>query len=279
MTIKRTLRQVSTAVLAVAWFVIAVPTQFVLVVLLCLLLPESLAAGLLAISSPFWLGVLNYFFYTHLTQRRAVLQEAKRWLAERSGQTQQQRAKLIRRKQIGIWIPVILVMTTFLFLPEFFAVVTHVFRRGPAKLIGYEISFPATWIVTDVDMDNAQTWAVASGIDCRGPLRSGLRRYWFLNLRASAVGVVTWSSEDDARRHNALRRNTNTPLSTRSVLLGGDPAICREYPHDYTDWAPTRNLRRIECSTSDERLFVSFDGDKADLPGFYRNLGRIRKLR
>ncbi len=279
MNIKHLRKRIYRAVLAVAWFVVAVPTQFVLVVLLCLLLPESLAAGLLAITSPFWLGVLNYFIYKHLTQRRAVLQEAKRWLSERSRRTPQQRAKIVRRKQIGIWIPAVLVMTVFLFLPEFFAVVTHVFRRGPAKLIGYEIAFPATWIPTGEVTDDTQTWAFASALDCRGPLRSRTGPYWFLNLRTSGVGVVTWSSESAARRHNALRRNTNTPLSTRSVLLAGDPAICREYPHDYTDWAPTRNLRRIECSTSDERLFVSFDGDKADLPGFYRNLERIRKLR
>ncbi len=262
-----------------AWFVVAVPTQFVLVVLLCLLLPDSLVTGLVAITSPFWLGVLNYFIYKHLTQRRAILQEAKRWLVERSRQSPQQRARLVRRKQIEIWIPAVLVLAVFLFLPEFFAVVTHVFRRGPAKLIGYEIAFPATWIPTGEVTDDTQTWASASAVDCRGPLRSGIRRYWFLDLRASAVVVITWSSESDARRHNALRRNTNTPLSSRSVLLGGDPAICREYPHDYTDWAPTRNLRRIECSTSDERLFVSFNGDKADVTEFYRNLERIRKLR
>lgn len=123
------LRRIFTAGLAMAWFVVAVPTQFVLVVLLCLLLPDSLVTGLVAITSPFWLGVLNYFIYKHLTQRRAILQEAKRWLVERSRQSPQQRARLVRRKQIEIWIPAVLVLAVFLFLPEFFAVVTHVSPR------------------------------------------------------------------------------------------------------------------------------------------------------
>jgi hypothetical protein len=60
------------------------------------------------------------------------------------------------------------------------------------------------------------------------------------------------------------------------VLLGAEPATCREYPR-YYDWKP--NLRIVECSTLREDVSISFAGDQSNLDEFYRSLELIRKTR
>jgi hypothetical protein len=266
------LKRILTAALIAVVVSLGVLIQVILVVLLCFLLPDQIAVKTILVS-PFAIGVESYFIFRWTIKRREIRIEAERWLAQRSRRTLQQRARLYRSKQIGVCIPTAFVGVVFLFLPELFGVATHVLHPGPAKLIGYEVSFPMTWVVAGEGANDARTLAFAGAIDCRGPLRSGRRRYWFLNPPASAVDVVTSSSGSDIYHHNR-----NTPLSLRSVLLGGEPAICKEYPR-YYDWEATRDLRIVECSTAKEEIFVSFAGDKSNLEAFYRNLESIRKIR
>jgi hypothetical protein len=241
------LKRILAGVLTTAAVLLGALIQLVLVVLLCFLLPDEIAAVVVLIS-PFAIGVGNYFAFHRIKGNAQIHTEAERWLSERSRRSPLQRARLYRSKQIGIWIPTVFVMSVFLFLPELFGVATHVLQAGPAKLIGYEISFPVTWILTGEGTNDTHTGAFAGALDCRGPLRSGLHRYWPLSLQASAVDVNTSSSGSAL-----FRRNPNAPVSVRPVRIGGEPAVCREYPR-YYNWEPA--LRIVECSTLKEEISI-----------------------
>ena len=267
-------RRALIGVLTAAAIMLGVLIQLVLVMLVCLLLPDRVAdlvAFPILLGATILIGAGSYFIYQRVMCTRSVRGEAERWLADRSRRTPQQRARLRRFKQIGIWIPTLLGTIFFLFAPEIFGVATHVLNPGPARLIGYEVSFPVTWIFIGASSNDSHTWAVAGAIDCRGPLRGGRRRYWPLNPQASAVDVITSSSGS-----SIFRRNPNTPVSVRSVRIGAEPALCREYPR-YYDWEPT--LRIVECSTLKEGISISFAGDKSNLDDFYHSLELIRKTR
>lgn len=272
MNIRGHLIRVLVALLTVAAIALGSLIQLVAVELVLFVSPERIADDVLVpvlLGAPFLIGISNYFIYQRVMDRRRIRADSERWLAYRSRESGRRHARKLLATQVGVWLPTLLVGVVFLFLPESIGLATHMFHPRPAKLIGYEVSFPATWIITGNGADNSQTWAFAGAFDFRGPLRSGFQRYWPFNLRASGVDVITSASG------NALYNpNPKTPVSVRSVVIGGQPAQCREY----VDWRDEK-LRMVECATPKNEISVSFFGDRSNFAAFYRSLELIRKRR
>lgn len=246
--------------------------QLVVIASLLLLLSERIGnrvIGPLLLIVPVLVGITSYAIYQRFMGERRIRADAERWLAYRSRHSAQRRARNLLATQMGLWIPTLLVGVVFLFLPESVGLATHMLNLRPAKLIEYEVSFPLTWIITGSSANGSQTWASAGAFDCRGPLRSGFQRYWPFNLRASAVDVITSTSGI-----TSYRGSPGTPFSISAVLLGGQPAQCKEY----VEWGDEK-LRMVECTTPKNEISVSFFGDKANLAAFYRSLEFIRKTR
>lgn len=246
--------------------------QLVVLALLLLLLPERIGnrvIGPLLLFGPVLVGITSYAIYQRVMGQRRIRADAERWLAYRSRHSAQRRTRKLLAPQMGVWIPTVLAGVVFLFLSESIGLATHMLNLRPAKLIGYEVSFPLTWIITGSSANGLQTWASAGAFDCRGPLRSGFQRYWPFNLRASAVDVITSTSGI-----TSYRGSPGTPFSISSVLIGGQRAQCKEY----VEWGDEK-LRTVECTTPKNEISVSFFGDRSNLAAFYRSLEFVRKTR
>jgi hypothetical protein len=125
---------------------------------------------------PFVIGGMIWalFFAIRQTGRRSVAIEADRWLAERHAGVSARERKL---RSLGIscslWVPALTVLVVILFLPQTWGLVTRLRRPEAARLAGYRVPIPITWIVLSREMDPATGRSVVSGIAGRGcsPLR------------------------------------------------------------------------------------------------------------
>jgi hypothetical protein len=181
---------------------IGVPVQLMLIVFFCTLLPDEIGAAI-AVLSPFGLGVLDYFICKSLTQKWGIQTEAEYWLAHRARRLSQQRTRIYRCKQIGVWIPSVVAAVSFLFAPELFGIATHVLYGRRCILNGYEVSRPITWMVFDSVSPRDEELQSAAAFGFKGPLRSGFRGFIGLYSRASAM---SFSSRPDPETRFLQRR-------------------------------------------------------------------------
>lgn len=261
-------RRVLTAGLNVAAIVLGTLTQFILVAFLCSVLPLKLGLTLLLIS-PFALGVGNYFLYQRLTRERTIRTAAERWLTDHSKSALKERARKLRMKQIALWAPTVIVTVALLFLPETFGVATHLLRPGPARLSPYDVHLPLSWMAFYV---SDSRWYSTEAFQCKGPLRSGFRRYWHLAPLAS--GMNFWVARN--RGQFFPENRDGETISVRTFQLGSETLSCREYVHVSSHFENDKDLRACDCRNVSGTFEASFFGDKSSVPEFYRTLQNIR---
>jgi hypothetical protein len=260
------LQRMLRAVLNGVGVVLGILVQLVVIALLCNVLP--MGAGIaLFFTSPFVLGLVNYFLHHRVTGQRAVCIAAERRLAERK-LAPEQRARKLRIKQASVWAPIVIVTIAFLFLPETFGVVTHLLRRS-ARQAPYEIDVPLTWMVFDTsDMG----WYSTEAFQSEGLWRSGFRRYWRLEPRTA--GMNFWAARNSAQSFPESQEGET--LGLRKLQIGGESIICREYAHRFVHIEEGEDLRTVDCRNADGAFSASFYGYKNSLPEFYRTLENVR---
>lgn len=252
--------------------VFAMLAQLAAVSVLLNLLPIKAGIALI-FSAPFAIGIGNYFLFNSLGRQSAVQDEAQRWLAGRLQKTVTQRSRARSLKQMIVWVPSVLVLPLFLFLPESFGVMTHFWWENPSELKGYEVELPATWIVDGWDAGQASTWAFVGAFECKGLVRSGIRRY----LRATPI-VSEMSFRTPSGISPEHEQWRGAPLSQDTVRLNTDSITCLHYTPRYRKWESSEELRDIECSTAKGDLAASFLGDVSSVPTFYSVLKSIRRI-
>lgn len=248
--------------------VIAIGTLVEMILLSLVFTPISLyldiRVGIIlaaAFLSLFAIGAANYFLYMRFLCRRADDKES----VEKSWHSPRRRRDRGWGKRISVWISIVTVGILFLYLPEALGLVTHLFRPGPAKLIGLDVRLPLPWMVLYEPSSSDEDWSQASALECKGLARSGLNRYWHLQPRISDMSFRStrlghWSPPE------RLRGET---LSLRTVAVGNESVRCREFAH-YTDAVG------VDCRSTDGTFSASFYGDKYSVDVFYRTLQRVR---
>ena len=133
---------------------------------------------------------------------------------------------------------------------------SHFFYSSPAKLLGYEVRLPLTWIITEDGITDNRERSYASALECRGPLWAGFASYW--HREPPAAGMSFWAT---ASGDHAVRRTSSERIiSVRTVLAGSESVTCREYVPVYEHIRENPNLRIIHCNTTDARFSASFVG-------------------
>ena len=206
--------------------------------------------------APFVIGSISYFIFGWITHRRTVRHEAERWLASGGRRASPQERASLRTTRLLLFVPALLVGALALFLPESIGIVSHFFYSSPAKLLGYEVRLPLTWIITEDGITDNRERSYASALECRGPLWAGFASYW--HREPPAAGMSFWAT---ASGDHAVRRTSSERIiSVRTVLAGSESVTCREYVPVYEHIRENPNLRIIHCNTTDARFSASFVG-------------------
>ena len=255
MTLPRVLRLFASKTLVFTCFVAGILLQLVLATLLAIVLPQKIAI-VVPLIAPFVIGSISYFIFGWITHRRTVRHEAERWLASGGRRASPQERASLRTTRLLLFVPALLVGALALFLPESIGIVSHFFYSSPAKLLGYEVRLPLTWIITEDGITDNRERSYASALECRGPLWAGFASY--SHREPPAAGMSFWAT---ASGDHAVRRTSSERIiSVRTVLAGSESVTCREYVPVYEHIRENPNLRIIHCNTTDARFSASFVG-------------------
>jgi len=213
------------------------------------------------------------FLINRRATKRGVELESSRWLAEReAGLSADQRRSRNRAICRSLWIPSLLVVLIFLFLPEVWGLLTHAGQPRAGKLTGYEVTVPPTWIILYSGSSSPGGWSAVSGIAGRG-IGLGVKQY----LNFGDPPISNWgvgvAGSDEARRKLSHR---GEPTARRDFQVGKAKLTCFEYRPLWgrpmrVDDGP---LVLIECSSPD-RLQATFVGEKIHVAAFYGMLASM----
>jgi hypothetical protein len=276
MTASNLVKHVIRKLLSYAALVLFILVQVVLALGLSyfLLSDSSALVGDLVFGQMLLIGTVSYFVFERITRRQGVSDEAERWLAERTRPARMNGLSWRRAKRLAPWGPALLTLVLFSFFSGVTGAATHLVYGRSAKLLGYRVSFPLTWMVLGKSrMYGDHTSSSASAFDCRGPLRALLNRYQDLDPTYSVMDFTSVSAGRPPHGSTG-----DTIFSTRTFPFGKDSITCREYLPAHTEWAPGKNGRFVWCETPRGDFSGFFAGERATIPEFYRTLQHVEKV-
>lgn len=152
----------------------------------------EIAIGLDLLLWPLW-GVLVLALYRRRTRDKNILSEAEEYLSSRTTQSIQalrQSGKLERR---ALWGPTALILVLFLFFPETFGLISHLFYGRLTQLGPYRVQTPLTWPI----FDHRNSGVVL--LPGQGIARVGLGPY----RRREELGFAAFAFIPESNRPNA----------------------------------------------------------------------------
>jgi hypothetical protein len=210
----------------------------------------------------------SVLYYRYKTRNRWVQAEANRWLARRSRQpsdTYQRRKKLVRRL---LWIPSLVAMVVFLFLPEAIGIVQHLSNTGAASLNHHRIQVPLTWCFRSGG--NYLVATTEKGIGRVGPLQ-----YWRGDPPISEMRFFALSGPSKSRPYDEPPERAITS-SRRTLPFGMEMLTCWEIVAARHYLPPQVS---IQCTSSMNDFIATFEGRRADVSGFYDLLERATETK
>jgi hypothetical protein len=155
-----------------------------------------------------------------------VQADAARWLADRgSGLSQRERTWHRRGLCDALWIPTLITLSFFLFLPETWGVLSHLGNQNSGELSGFRARVPATWIVLSQDeQPDGRSWI--TGLTGRGiglggnPLRFDSLSSWQISTRSF--------DQSEAYYDRWLPKESEV-LSRRALTIGNESLACLDY--------------------------------------------------
>ena len=214
------------------------------------------------------------FYITKNAGKRVVQLESSKWLAERqAGIGARERRARERGIRWSLWIPSLVVLTMFLFLPEVWGLLTHIQRPGASQLPGYEVTIPPTWIIFSQYTNSLTGASWVGGIAGRGMGRGVQRYFHFGDLPISSWGVGI--AEYDEPKQRPSNRD-EAAVARREFQIGRAKLTCLEYrsPWSRPMRADAEPLVLIECAGSD-RLRATFIGERIHTLAFYGMLASM----
>jgi hypothetical protein len=237
-------------------------------ILFCFLVP--VVAGLV---------VMGFLFLVRKSGKRSAEAEAHRWLAERNaGISKSARAWRTRGVRIAVFIPLLTVLPIFLFLPETWGLLSHLGHPQSGHLSGYRVAVPAVWIVLYQDDRQADGRSWAHGIAGRG-IGFGVNPLRYDSFSSWSVGTDPFNPSE-ATNYDPKPKDAEI-ISRGDLTIGSESMNCIDYWPSY-DWGPPRSeavmIAHVACSNAG-RLRARFDGDRSQLPTFYRMLSTVQPVR
>lgn len=213
-----------------------------------------------------------FLFHRYRTRDRWISQEAEKWLAMRLRQKAMPTAPWRRIFQRGLlWVPSVLVLVLFLFLPETAGIAAHLLRSRVVTLGNYRIRTPLTYI-SGTDQSTHLWMLAAPGIG-----RIGIQPYY--RNRVPVTEMVFLRIQ-----HPEQQLDRNVPLESATVLakksfpLGKQTLTCWDLIHKnkFVVSSPTdRSVADIGCSTESDDFYAHFFGWRHDSATFYKTLQQI----
>ncbi len=212
------------------------------------------------------------FFGNREARKRSVALESSRWLAEHQARISAgERKSRERGIRWSLWIPSLMVLAVFLFLPEVWGLLTHMQRPQAGRLLRYDVTVPPTWIIVSSRTSFTEgSWV--NGIAWRG-MGLGVKRYLhFGDLPVSSWGVGFTELDEPELRPS----NRDDAVARRDFQIGRAKLTCFEYrlSRSRPMRAGAEPLALIYCSGSD-RLSAKFIGDRIQASAFYGMLAKM----
>jgi hypothetical protein len=192
--------------------------------------------------------------------RRSIQVDADNWLASRSAQVDfSERRWKVRGVLVASWIPLLMVLCVFLFLPEIWGVLSHVATPRAGRLPGYQVPIPETWIVLSHNSQPNEGGAWVAGLAGRGMGR-GMSSYLYRDFPLSewSVGILphTRSESETAPRIP----NDARVLEKRTLKIGNETITCVDFSNPYPGWEIERHSTVfVKCSGSSPVLQASLE--------------------
>ncbi len=213
--------------------------------------------------------------------RRSVELEAARWLAERQYETDPTEH---RWRDLGVrwssWVPSLMVLLVFLFLPEIWGILSHVNQPPGGKLHGYRVHIPVTWIILDSGDNPVDDVSWVGGLAGQGMGR-GVTSYLHAEFPLSSWNIETEPydpSNEPTMRHRLPK--AEEVIGQRVFRIGNESVTCLEYWPSYLirpKHVEDSSLAFVECSSTG-RLYASILGRRSDLPAFYKMLDGVAQI-
>jgi hypothetical protein len=203
------------------------------------------------------------------TEKKRIELEANRWLRERQTKTPTYRKWRSRVIRCASAIPSVIVLWFYLFVPQTWGLAAHLLRPGAARLNGYEIPVPATWIVRDQydsdDLLRTDSWIA-------GLVGTGSVSFKLLNRNLT---ISDWNfrvkSYGNPQKEMEARETIHPqhPIERNVIFIGNETVTCLEY-------GLYKSIIAVYCYGS-KNLYADFTGDAINLPSFYKVLAGIHR--
>jgi hypothetical protein len=217
---------------------------------------------------------LSLRFVIRKGSKWSVQLESRRWLTEReSGIDLREREWRSRGIRLASWIPVSLVLLTFLFLPEIWGILSQVSSARSASLPGYRIPIPRTWIVLSRwDQETGRSWV--TGLAGRG-IAFGIKPYLHADVPLSSwnLGTDSYVQSEPEATYRRVPEDDEV-IGRRVFTIGNESVTCLDYWPSYLDrpaHVETPPFAYVACAGTG-RLHASMAGERNDLATFYRML-------
>jgi hypothetical protein len=252
----------------VAFILIAIPIALLVwafgvsKILLVVLLPTLLSAD-----------VIILLFCVRKSGKLSAEAEARRWLAERSEMNPRDRKWRTRAICLSSAIPMLIVMPVFLFFPETWGLFSHLSRQRPGSLAGYQVTIPATWIVSfhlEAESDG-ESWV--DGLIGKGIGRGGNPLHYD-SLSGWNVGTAPFDEAGSLEKYRWMPEEQNI-INRRVLRADNENITCLDYFPSYGYRYKT--MAYVDCSGS-RRLYATFIGSRDQLGAFYRMLEGIKSM-
>jgi hypothetical protein len=212
------------------------------------------------------------------TGRRSIEVEAAIWLAERqSGCDPSERRRSSRAICWALWIPAFTILLTFLFLPEAWGVLSHLYRRQirTANLGGYHVPIPLTWVLIN-EWSQSNGESSASGLIFRG---IGIKWQAYLHVDPPlSWWVIRIEQAAPTREPRHIFPTPHEIIGQRTFTIGNESITCVEYwpLHSTRPLHIEDSTAFVDCAGS-KRFYASIVGEKTKLPAFYNMLEHITR--
>jgi hypothetical protein len=209
-------------------------------------------------------------FYRYRRRDQWIKEEAENWFAYRTAQTSAPTKKGQRIFwRIMLWIPSLIALSVFLFLPEAMGIVSHTFDLQTHDLNDHRVRLPLTSFVQSYK----KSYVVA--LVGRGIGRVGLFPYFHKEPPLSSLFFyAVWDPSSDHSRDWILR--DERIRSRRTLVFGSEMMTCADVPSHHG--VPETDLMNIQCLASKNDVYAGFYGLPEDVDIFYEALKNSTEL-
>lgn len=218
----------------------------------------------------FFLGLLfplvALAYIRHRRRSLWIREEAERWLARRAKGSEEIERSIRTRRRLRrmLWVPAMVALSIFLFLPESMGLVSHLFYPSAFMLNGHVVRPPLTSFVY------GDPHGYMNALVGRGIARVGFSAYWRMNPPLSSM---EFSAQDPSERWPVTFLSDETAALERTFGLGDETISCWQISRP--DERAQTDFFVLRCRSSKNDFSAGFVGSHEDTTVFYQVLARV----